>query len=158
MKRNSILGTMVIGLCFVASTSWATHDTSKFVYDVYKDSILNPEVFDNNISPYTSNEPFRSCLERLWAVYGPIAKQHLDSCWGITDPSMKKMCMDGAPPQAHVGDWVASMTMKLDGMSWCNTSAGQSACLGKRMVGPVFWENSVRPYFPQWRQYLTCPP
>ncbi len=156
MKRRTIYGTIAIGFSLGVSTAWA-QDTSTQVFNAYTHSALNPESFDAVVASARFDERFHACLQELHAKYGPIAEEHLNAC-RRRPPEQRQACIQQAPPAVHVGDWVASMILKLNGASWCDTSSGMSACLGKEMLGPAAWERNVTPYFPRWREALTCKP
>lgn len=141
---------------FTASSVVLAQDTSDRLFNIYANSAVHPEYFDGYVAQEIVDEQLRSCIGGLTAIYAPIAQRHLNGCWGIADWQAKRMCMDQAPPEAHVGDWLISLQHKLGGTPWCDTSTGWSACFGKRMVGPDFWESMVTPFFPVWRQYLQC--
>jgi len=136
-------------------------DVSTIVFNVYAQSVLYPESFDDYVEENQRlfNQRFLTCLNGLFIVYGQRAKEHADYCNGFADPKMRSDCM-ARNEAATVGMWCLSLAATLKGTPWLQTFSGDLAYTAKQFadafLGPGAYVSLNEPFLQMLRPIFQC--
>jgi hypothetical protein len=106
------------------------------VFDVYYQSVVYPERFDQYVANNQSlfNFQFFSCLNALEQVWLPQAQQEAATCDALLDPHFKTLCLQNMQFVPLV-TWSASVRLVLTNQrTWGNTTSGQLATYAKTLT------------------------
>ncbi|MFX0199002.1 MAG: hypothetical protein ACFFCW_23005 [Candidatus Hodarchaeota archaeon] len=133
-----IITFLLFSICSV-STKANAQDVSTVVFNVYVQSALYPESFDDYVEENQRlfNQRFLTCLNVLFMRYGQRAREHADYCNGFADPKMRSDCM-ARNEAATVGMWCLSLAATLDGTPWLQTFSGNQAYTAKQIGDALF--------------------
>lgn len=155
-----IITFLLFSICSL-STKVNAQDVSTILFNVYVQSALYPESFDDYVEENQSlfNQTFLTCLTRLYNFYAQRAIEHADYCRGLPDPRMRSECM-GRSDAATVGMWCISLAATLDGTPWLRTFSGDQAYtakqIGDALLGPGGYVSLNGPLLQRLRPIFQC--